>query len=85
MEKEKVFKVVCEDGRVRGGPFPTKYDAEQFSEWGHICTVGHKIYPVPNEKPYKCRDVAGNRDSECLVRERTNRRCPWCWGGFLAI
>lgn len=38
------YHVVCEDGQIRHAQkFGTKAEAEQFAEWGHICTRGHTI------------------------------------------
>lgn len=38
------WHVTCEDGRVRhAGGFDTRADAEEFAEWGHVCTNRHSF------------------------------------------
>jgi len=38
------YQVKCEDGAVRHAePFATVAEAEEFAEWGHICTNHHRI------------------------------------------
>lgn len=38
-----MVRITCEDGVVRHPDFNTIEEAQEWSEWGHCCTVFHTI------------------------------------------
>lgn len=43
----KTYRVVCEDGAIRHqAHFESRRQAEDFAEWGHVCTNRHEIEVV---------------------------------------
>ena len=54
------FLVFCADGEQRhAGTFPTRRDADQWSQWGHVCLADHTVVEVDTKARRDDRTPAG--------------------------